>query len=125
MFHHVLVLADDLEASRAFYCDALGFEEAETPELPFRGIWLAHDSELCVHLVDRATYTAFFETIGLGAASGPVDHVAFRCNDLESAAARLEAAGADAVSNLVPGRLRQLYVTDPNGLRIELNVPDE
>ncbi|MGZ4339938.1 MAG: VOC family protein [Gaiellaceae bacterium] len=124
MLHHVLVLADDLEASRAFYCDALGFEEAETPELPFRGVWLAHEGELCVHLVDRATYTAFFETLGLPAASGPVDHVAFRCGDLGSAAARLDAAGVDAFSNVVPGLLRQLYVTDPNGLRIELNVPD-
>jgi catechol 2,3-dioxygenase-like lactoylglutathione lyase family enzyme len=125
MLHHVLVLSDDLEASRAFYCEVLGFAAVESHELPFRGVWLAHEGELCVHLADRATYTAFFETLGLAAASGPVDHVAFRCGDLESAAARLEAAEVDAFANVVPGVRRQLYVTDPNGLRIELNVPDE
>ena len=125
MLHHVLVLTDDLEAARAFYCEALGFEESETPELPFRGVWLSFEGQQCVHLVDRATYTAFFGSLGLAAADGPVDHVAFRCSDLEAAAARLRAAGVEPFVNVVPGLLRQLYVDAPNGLRIELNVPDD
>jgi hypothetical protein len=29
----------------------------------------------------------------------------------------------DAVTNTVPG-LRQLLVTDPNGVRVEVNLPD-
>jgi catechol 2,3-dioxygenase-like lactoylglutathione lyase family enzyme len=122
MLHHALVVTDDLEGSRAFYVDALGFEEAETPDLPFRGVWLAHEGQTCVHLVDRETYTAFFATLGLPAGA-PVDHLAFRVGDLDAAAARLEEAGADAFANVAPGLLRQLYVTDPNGLRIELNAP--
>ena len=32
-------------------------------------------------------------------------------------------AGVDVVSNEVPGLFRQLFVADPNGLRIELQVP--
>ncbi len=123
MLHHVLVLTDDLERSRTFYTDVLGFEEADTPaELPFRGVWLAHEGEVCVHLADRESYAAFFATLGLSAGV-PVDHVAFRVSDLDAAGARLEAAGVDAFANVAPGRVRQLYVTDPNGLRVELNSP--
>lgn len=124
MLHHVLVLTDDLEESRRFYTSVLGFEEAATPpQLPFRGVWLAHEGEAaCVHLADRESYSAFFETLGLPAGA-PVDHVAFRVTDLDAAEARVEAAGVDAFPNVAPGLVRQLYVTDPNGLRVELNAP--
>jgi hypothetical protein len=37
-------------------------------------------------------------------------------------AARIQAAGVDAVHNDVPGAFRQILVTDPNGVRVELNV---
>ena len=40
---HVLVLTDDLEATKAFYCDVLGFEVGERPPLEFPGYWLYLD----------------------------------------------------------------------------------
>jgi catechol 2,3-dioxygenase-like lactoylglutathione lyase family enzyme len=123
--HHVLVLTDDLEATRSFYCDALGFEvDADRPPLPFTGLWLTLGGEACVHAAERSSYEAFAPTLGLAAAGGPVEHVAFRREGYEELAGRLEAAGVEAVRNEVPGTFRQLFVTDPNGLRIELNVPD-
>ena len=36
---HALVLTDDLEGTRAFYCDALGFEVGARPPLEFPGYW--------------------------------------------------------------------------------------
>jgi catechol 2,3-dioxygenase-like lactoylglutathione lyase family enzyme len=119
---HVLVLTDDIEATKAFYCDALGFEAGERPSFPFSGYWLYLDGAPCVHVADRAEYDA--QAARLGLQTGPaVDHVAFGGSDFETLAARLERAGVEAVANEVPGILRQLYVTDPNGVRIELNVP--
>ncbi len=55
MVHHVLVLTDDLEASRAFYVDALGFVVADRPPLEFSGIWLRleEDADASIHLADR------------------------------------------------------------------------
>src|SRR5205823_1386968 len=78
MVNHVLVLADDLEATRAFYCDALGFEQVETPELPFPGVWLALDGRACVHVAERTAYEEWAATLGLQPAAGPLDHAAFR-----------------------------------------------
>jgi catechol 2,3-dioxygenase-like lactoylglutathione lyase family enzyme len=61
--------------------------------------------------------------LGLPATPAAVDHVAFAAGDYEELAARLEAAAIEAVANDVPAAgLRQLFFTDPNGVRIELNV---
>jgi catechol 2,3-dioxygenase-like lactoylglutathione lyase family enzyme len=120
---HVLVLTDELEATRAFYRDVLGFEEGERPQLPFPGYWLYLDGAPCLHVAERAAYEAHAAGLGLRRATGPIDHVAFAAGEYEALAARLEAAGVDAVSNDVPSAgIRQLFFDDPNGVRIELNV---
>lgn len=121
--HHALVLTDDVEGTRAFYVGALGFtEDATRPALPFGGFWLTLGGDACIHVADRREYDAFIATLGLRPAEGSVDHLAFRRVDHDGLAARLEAAGVEAVRNDVPGVFRQLFVTDPNGVRIELNV---
>jgi catechol 2,3-dioxygenase-like lactoylglutathione lyase family enzyme len=119
---HVLVLTDDIDGTRSFY-EALGLETGERPAFPFSGYWLYLGDVACVHVADRAEYEA--HAAGLGLTAGPaVDHVAFGGQGYDGLAARLEAAGIDAVVNEVAGgALRQLFVTDPNGVRVELNVP--
>jgi catechol 2,3-dioxygenase-like lactoylglutathione lyase family enzyme len=120
---HVLVLADDLEAARAFYCDLLGLEAGERPPLAFPGYWLYLDGVCCLHLAERDAYQAHAEEIGLRRASGPIDHLAFAAGDYEALVERLHAAGVRAVRNDVPAAgIRQLFLEDPSGVRIELNV---
>ena len=67
---HVLVLTDDLEATRAFYCDVLGFEAGERPQLAFPGYWLYLDGVACVHVAERAAYEAHAAEIGSRAGCG-------------------------------------------------------
>ena len=120
---HVLVLTDDLEATKAFYCDVLGLEAGDRPDLPFPGYWLYLDGVPCVHVAERTAYEAQLERMGLRRADGPVDHLAFAAADHDALVARLDAAGVEAVSNDVPAAgIRQLFFEDPNGVRIELNV---
>ena len=120
---HVLVLTDDLEATKAFYCDALGLEVGERPPLEFPGYWLYPRRRPVPARRRAAAYEAHAATLGLRVGDA-VDHLAFAGADYEQVAARLEAAGVDAVTNAVPGAgLRQLFLTDPNGVRVELNIP--
>ena len=121
---HVLVLTDDLEATRGFYCDVLGLRVGDRPGVPFAGYWLYADDTLVVHLADRSDYAAFAPQLGLEAADAPVDHLAFQADDYDDLARRVAAADLDATSNTVPGLMRQLFVFDPNGVRIELNVSE-
>jgi len=120
---HVLVLTDDLEATKAFYCDALGLEVGERPALEFPGYWLYLAGLPCVHVAERGPYEAQAAWLGLQVEEAPVDHVAFAGADYEDVVGRLEAAGVQAVTNTVAGTgLRQLFLTDPNGVRVEVNV---
>lgn len=120
---HVLVLTDDLEATKAFYCDALGLEVGERPPLGFPGFWLYLDGVACVHVAERGPYQEHIAGLGLEVGPAPVDHVAFHAEDADGVEARLSASGIDFAANPAPPPgLRQLFLTDPNGLRVEVNA---
>jgi catechol 2,3-dioxygenase-like lactoylglutathione lyase family enzyme len=120
---HLLVLTDDIDGTRDFYCGALGLTVGERPPLEFPGYWLYAEGAPCVHVADRGAYTAHSERVGIPAAPAAVDHIAFAGEEYEEAAARLEREGVEAKTNEVPEvGLRQLFFEDPNGLKIEINV---
>ena len=78
--------------------------------------------EVC-RTVDLREAEAQVDRMGLRRAEGSVDHLAFVAGDHDAIVARLDAAGVHAVSNEMPAAgLRQLFLDDPNGVRIELNV---
>jgi len=120
---HVLVLSDDIDRSRDFYCRTVGMTVGERPPLPFPGYWLYAGGRPCLHIADREIYTAHAVSAGLRAPSGQVDHVAFAASDYAAAAERLERDGVAAVRNSIPeAGLRQLFFEGPDGVRIEVNV---
>jgi hypothetical protein len=54
--------------------------------------------------------------------SGVIDHVAFRCTGLDEMLARLQAAGVEFNERQVDNEaLYQLFLFDPNGVKVELN----
>jgi catechol 2,3-dioxygenase-like lactoylglutathione lyase family enzyme len=122
---HLLVLTDDIDATRDFWCGALGLEAGARPPLEFSGHWLYTGDVPCVHVADRGEYAAHAERLGREAATAAVDHIAFNGEDYSELAGRLERSGVDAMENEIPGVMRQLFLTDPNGLTIEINVPHE
>jgi catechol 2,3-dioxygenase-like lactoylglutathione lyase family enzyme len=122
---HLLVLTDDIDGTRDFWCAALGLEVGARPPLEFSGHWLYTGDVPCVHVADRGEYTAHAAGLGREASATAVDHVAFNGEDYSELAGRLERNGVDAMENEIPGVMRQLFLTDPNGLTIEINVPLE
>jgi catechol 2,3-dioxygenase-like lactoylglutathione lyase family enzyme len=120
---HLLVLTDDIDGTKDFYCRALGLEVGERPPLEFPGHWLYLDGVPCIHVADRDAYAAHSERLGIPASPEAVDHVAFSGNDYAGALTRLQREGVEARTNAVPGAgLHQLFLEDPNGLKIEINV---
>ncbi len=126
---HFLVLTDDIEATRRFYCDALGLAVGPRPPLAFAGYWLYVGGTPCVHVAERSSYSRTSGAVGIpvSAASpgtGPFDHVAFNATDFDAVRARLEGQNVPVHVNVVPGvGLRQLFVFDPNGVKVEINIP--
>jgi len=120
---HVLVLTDDLDTTKAFYCDVLGLEIGERPTLPFPGYWLYADGVACVHVAERASYDAHASSMGLPVKTSPFDHVAFEAHGRDELLERLEAAGVGVTTNRSAAGV-QLFFDDPNGARIELVVSE-
>jgi hypothetical protein len=85
----------------------------------------------CVHIAERASYAASCVPAGIpvsacAAGTGPFDHAAFIAKDFDEISARLARHGIESHLNVVPGNgLRQLFVLDPNGVKIEINIPAE
>ena len=134
---HVLVLTDDIDASRDFYSDIIGLRAGRRPTLDFPGHWLyAGEGAACLHIADRVAYRTHAARLGLASAAdgsdrsdarpGPiaatVDHIAFDADDYDEVERRITRGGLQCVRNQVPGGPRQLFVTDPNGVLVEINV---
>lgn len=123
---HVLVLSDDIDATRDFYRDVVGLHVGARPPLEFPGYWLYADSpSACLHVAERGAYLSHLSTLGLAAGQrtgGVIDHIAFDATDYATANARIEDHGIEPVRNTIPGGPRQLFVDDPNGVRVEINV---
>jgi catechol 2,3-dioxygenase-like lactoylglutathione lyase family enzyme len=123
---HVLVLSDDIDAARDFYCRAVGMTVGERPPLEFPGYWLYAEGKPCLHIADRTIYNAHAVRAGLGAPDEQirrVDHIAFEATGYEEVAAQLQREGVTAVPRSIPeADLRQLFFEGPDGVRIEVNV---
>jgi catechol 2,3-dioxygenase-like lactoylglutathione lyase family enzyme len=115
--HHVNIRTTDLEASIAFYRDALGLRHGDRPDFGFPGAWLYDRDKPAVHL-NEAVETPSRQ-------SNAFDHVAFYTEDLDRVLARLDAMGVHyyGLRPLPDGKTRQCFLKDPNGITIELQGP--
>jgi catechol 2,3-dioxygenase-like lactoylglutathione lyase family enzyme len=125
---HFMVLSKDLEKTRAFYVDVLGMRVGARPPFKFEGLWIYVGDVACIHVGQRASYDATSRTEVNPAdpndhGSGSIDHIAFSATDHDELVARFEQHGVRYRSTRVPGKdLRQLFVFDPDGVQIEINI---
>lgn len=124
---HFLVLTDDLDATRDFYCLGLGLAPGPRPPFDFLGLWIYAGDVPCIHVAQWDSYRDHCSRKGKplatrSAGTGAVDHIAFHGVDGEAIAAQLNSRGIPVVRSHVPGTdLHQLFVVDPNGVQIEIN----
>ena len=125
--NHYLVRCSDLERSKDFYCGVLGFEVMPRPNFPFPGFWLGVNGKIQVHMGQAGVPNSELYYLGSpeGVAkenSGVIDHVAFLASDPGEFIARFRKLGIDYRPRSLPeAELFQLFITDPDGLTIELN----
>jgi glyoxylase I family protein len=118
-FQHVNIRTTDLERARDFYVHALGLRVGDRPPFTSAGYWLYLNATPIVHLVLRSAGEAH------ATGSGNVDHVAFHGVDLDSTRATLTAAGVPFRETVVPrDNTVQIFIHDPDGLKIEINFEE-
>ena len=124
---HVNIIAEDLESTAGFYRDLLGLRpERMSAVIPgFDGRWLfdAADRPI-IHLM--AWNAERHGELELGSATGAIDHVALACDGFDATIRRCEELGLEhRINDRRMGNLRQVFVTDPNNVTLELNFAGE
>ncbi|WP_157217486.1 VOC family protein [Flavisphingomonas formosensis] len=135
---HCNIRTLNLDATIGFYSDVLELKPSFFPGSSGQGAWL-HDStdRPVIHLVaidpdDPAGSIAAIRGMRGGQdgdfdpsmlkGSGAIDHIAFECSDYDGMENRLQTLDLSYTSNNVESiGLRQLFVSDPNGITVELN----
>lgn len=131
--HHFAWRCRDCEETRHFYEDLLGLplvHVIKADHVPSTGEYCPY-----VHIFFRmrdGSYIAFFD-LGDDIAAEPspntpgwVNHLALRVDsldELETAKARLEAAGVEVIGVTDHHIIKSIYFFDPNGIRLELTTP--
>lgn len=133
---HYSIRTLDIEASRKFYTEVMGFEVGFRPPFDFPGLWLYNgaphpESYGVVHIigVDLSNPAGLKEYLGdrdLDSlkGTGTVDHMAFNATGLAEMRERLKRHAAPCRERTVPALgLHQVFFEDPSGVTIELNFP--
>ena len=117
--HHAAVTVTDIARARHFYSDVLGLREIPRPPFDFDGAWYAvGDGQL--HLIVHQPSRTRRGTRIIDPRDG---HLALRVTDFDAALARLRTHGVPVMeqrTNSTPWA--QIYITDPDGNVLELNV---
>ena len=125
---HYLIQTEDIDATADWYERVLGMQRGHTPDFKFPVVWMYIGDQDVVHITqggkavsaNRKAYLGQQSTETFG--SGAVDHIAFRATGLADMIAHLQGHGIDFKQRQVDDQgLYQLFMIDPNGVKIELN----
>jgi len=125
---HFLVQTTDIAKTRDWYVSVLGMHAGYTPDFKFPVCWLYIGDRDVVHVTgggaqvseNRKRYVGQESQATSG--SGVIDHIAFRATGLAETMAHLKRLHVDFKQRQVSDQgLYQLFMFDPNGIKIELN----
>ena len=113
--NHFTIVAEDERKTLDFYVGLLGLSMGHRPDLGFPGAWLYAGGP-------RAVLHMYFERPMPALRTGVIDHLAFSATGLKAVKARFDAAGIVYDLRRQPGAgTWQLFGTDPNGAKVELD----
>jgi catechol 2,3-dioxygenase-like lactoylglutathione lyase family enzyme len=126
---HFLVATDDIDQTGEWYCRVLGMKEGPHPDFGFPVKWLYLGDVDIVHIGPSAKQAGDNQKKYLGrtsqdggAGTGALDHIAFRATGLQQMMAHLRSQNIAFSERRASGQaLYQLFLYDPNGIKIELN----
>ncbi len=116
--NHVAIRVRDLDASCAFYRDALRLEEIPRPAFTFPGAWFRLGMSQELHLIGDRTDPVLSHNRG--------NHFALRVEGLDSWERHLDTLRIEhPLRKRRPDGAWQVFVRDPDGHVIELFTPPE
>lgn len=109
---HANISTARLEETIAFFTEVLGLKQGPRPDVPVNGAWLYSGDRPIVHLVELPEPRS---------PQGALDHFSLAVSNLAPMLERLDTHGVQYVVLEIPGGFgRQAFLTDPNGVTVEL-----
>jgi catechol 2,3-dioxygenase-like lactoylglutathione lyase family enzyme len=125
---HFLVQTADMAKTRDWYVRVLGLRVGPTPDFKFPVCWLYLGDKDVVHITEGGAQVSENRRKYVGQESqathgtGVLDHIAFRATGLGRMLEHLRAERVEFKQRQVSDQgLYQLFMLDPNGIKIELN----
>jgi len=125
---HFLIQTADMKKTRDWYVEVLGMREGHTPDFKFPVCWLYIGERDVLHIAEGGKNVSSNRMQYLGQqsdateGSGVIDHVAFRATGLHDMLVHLKRMKVDFKTRRVSDQgLFQLFMFDPNGVKVELN----
>ena len=130
---HFLVAADDIDATRDWYARVLGMRSGPHPDFGFPVHWMYLGDVDVVHIGPSARTAGDAQkkylgrtSQGTGQGTGAIDHIALRATGLRAMLEHLQKEKVAFSQRRANGQaLFQLFLYDPNGIKIELNYAAE
>ena len=117
MLDHYNVSTRNLRDTVRFYEEVLGLVNGPRPPFDFPGAWLYSEGHPVLHLNDISPTDKPQRPD-----SGVIDHIAFGSRGFDAIKQHLAGKGVSFRVNEVPNSTRrQIFLTDPNNVLIELN----
>jgi len=117
LLDHFNIRTRKLADTVRFYEDVLDLKNGDRPNFAFPGAWMYSEGKPVVHIVDISKTDEQQKPD-----SGVVHHVAFASSGFADMKQRLTAKSLPFDVREVPGvAVWQIFVTDPNGVMLELN----
>ena len=125
---HFLIQSTDIEKTKDWWVNVLGMRVGPSPDFKFPVYWLYIGDKDVLHLTqgganvseNRMKYLGQQSQVSEG--SGVIDHIGFRATGLQDTIDRLSKLGIKFTERQVNDQgLYQLFLFDPNGVKVELN----
>lgn len=113
--HHIARMTRDPAASKAFYCNILGFRELPRPGFNFKGAWL-FGYGFQIHIIENQEV----DPIQVEGISTRTDHLAFATGDIDQVKKSLIKRGIEFREQVNAGGAQQIFFRDPDGHHIEI-----
>jgi catechol 2,3-dioxygenase-like lactoylglutathione lyase family enzyme len=116
---HITVLTENLELTKNFYIKILGMEiDNNRPPFKFEGVWLSLNRRAVVHIVVRSIHKVNEDSVPT------LDHIAFKAKNIINVKKHLKKNAIPYEEKITPdNKISQLFIKDPNGIKIELSKP--
>lgn len=121
---HVNIITADLDGSAHFYADIFGLDRrnAPPPLTPQNAQWMYDDQGRAIFHINSLDCPRTYERDVTPGPTGALHHVALNCSGYDAMIERLTAHKLTHHCNIIAAvGLRQVFVSDPNQVLLELN----